>query len=303
MAKKRIIKYAMPYLPMVLLAIVLLFAQANFDLSLPDYLSDIVDTGIQQQGIESAVPDGIREIEMNKLGIFMTPEEETLIQGNYSLINDTSPNYDEYLENYPALVNESIYILLDISKSDLEELEPVMKELMTVVFSLKQIYANPNMTAEMGMDLGFNVSAFPTEFIFFQFLNNLTLEMKIAMRAGIIENFTALGEMMLGQIAIVAVIAEYQSIGVDLDNLQLKYILKSGGLMLIMTLLSVISTITVGFLAAKTSAGMARDIRGDVFKRVEEFSSTEFDSFSTASLIDGLLCPNYGYRRCHPGVR
>ena len=283
--KKRIIKYAIPYLPMVLLAIVLLFAQANFDLALPDYLSDIVDTGIQQQGVENAVPIGIRENEMNKLEIFMTPEEETLILEQYSLIDNTSSNYEEYSIEYPALVNGSIYVLLDVSKSDIEEMEPVMAELMTVVFSLKQIYANPNMTAEMGMDLGIDLTMFPTESIFFQALDFLPPENRTAMREGIVENFSALGEMMLNQVAIVAVIAEYEAIGVDLDNLELSFILKSGGIMILMTILSILSAITVGFLASKTSAGMARDIRKDVFERVEEFSSAEFDSFSTASLI------------------
>ena len=283
--KKRIIKYAIPYLPMVLLAIVLLFAQANFDLALPDYLSDIVDTGIQQQGVENAVPIGIRENEMNKLEIFMTPEEETLILEQYSLIDNTSSNYEEYSIEYPALVNGSIYVLLDVSKSDIEEMEPVMAELMTVVFSLKQIYANPNMTAEMGMDLGIDLTMFPTESIFFQALDFLPPENRTAMREGIVENFSALGEMMLNQVAIVAVIAEYEAIGVDLDNLEFSFILKSGGIMILMTILSILSAITVGFLASKTSAGMARDIRKDVFERVEEFSSAEFDSFSTASLI------------------
>ena len=284
MAKKRIIKYAVPYLPMILLAIVLLFAQANLDLSLPDYLSDIVDTGIQQQGIENAVPLGIRESEMHKLELFMTPDEETLIRGNYSLITNASSNYEEYLEDYPVLVNESIFVLSDVSKSDIEELEPVMKELMTVVFSLKQIY-NPNMTEEMRTELGINTTLFPTESILFQALSFMPLENRTAMREGIVENFSALGEMMLNQVAVVSVIAEYKAIGVDLDNMELMYILKLGGIMLLFTLLSVISTITVGFLAARTSAAVARDIRKDVFTRVEEFSSAEFDSFSTASLI------------------
>ena len=286
MAKKRIIKYAIPYLPMVFIAIVLLFAQANFDLSLPDYLSDIVDTGIQQQGIENAVPIGIRESEMDKLELFMTPEEETLIKGNYSLINSNSSNYEDYLEDYPALVNESIFVLSNASKSDIEELEPVMAELMTVVFSVKQIFANPNITETSGMDLGFDLTYFPNEAIFFQFLKyNVSLSNRTVMREGIIENFSALGEMMLNQIAVVAVIAEYETIGVDLDNIELMYILKSGGIMLLFTLLSVMSTIIVGFLAARTSAAMARDIRKDVFEQVENFSSAEFDSFSTASLI------------------
>jgi ATP-binding cassette subfamily B protein len=285
MKKKRIIKYAGPYMSMVLIAIVLLFAQANFDLALPDYLSDIVDTGIQSQGIENVVPIGIREGEMSKLEIFMTPEEETLILEQYSLITSTSPDYAEHLEDYPALVNGSIFILSAVSKADLEELDPILAELMTVVFSLKQLYADPTLAATMGMELEFDLSEFPTETFFFQALAALPLNDTIEMRAGIVENFSVLGETMLSQVAVVAVIAEYNAIGVDLDSLQLGYIFKAGGIMLLMTFLSIVCSITVGLLAARTAAGMARDIREDVFKRVENFSSTEFDSFSTASLI------------------
>ena len=80
MKKKRIIKYAVHYLPMVFISIVLLFAQANLDLALPDYLSDIVDTGIQQQGIENAIPNGIREEKMNKLGIFMIGKNKSIVR-------------------------------------------------------------------------------------------------------------------------------------------------------------------------------------------------------------------------------
>ncbi len=281
----RIIKYVKPYIPMVLLAIVLLFAQANFDLALPDYLSDIVDTGIQQQGVENAVAIGIRENEMDKLGIFMTPEEETLILGQYSLINDTSANYGEYIEDFPALEDEGIYILGEIGNTEMEELDPIMAELMSVVFSLKRLYADPTIAEQMGLELPFNQTDYHTEEEFFAYLNNYPVGVKANMRDGLVESFSALGEIMLNQVAIAAVIAEYTAIGVDLDNLQLNYIVKSGGLMLLMTFLSVTCVVIVGYLASKTAAGMARDIREDVFKRVEEFSSTEFDSFSTASLI------------------
>ncbi|MHA1744987.1 MAG: ABC transporter ATP-binding protein [Promethearchaeota archaeon] len=285
MVKKRIIKYAGPYLPMVFIAIVLLFAQANLDLALPDYLSDIVDTGIQQQGIENAVPIGIRKAEMNKLEIFMTPDEESLILEHYTLVNETSTTYGEYLEEFPALVNGSIFVLSDLSEADLDELNQKMAELMVVVFSLEQIYANPNMTNAMGMELGFNVSSFPTEAFFFLALTHLSDNERAEMRTGIVTNFTALGETMLDQLAVVAVSAEYTAIGVDVDGLQLNYLLKSGGIMLLLTLLSIASSITVGLLAARTAAGMARDVRKEVFQQVENFSSTEFDSFSTASLI------------------
>ena len=167
MAKKRIIKYAGPYMSMVVIAIVLLFAQANFDLALPDYLSDIVDTGIQQQGIENAVPTGLREEKMNKLEIFMTPEEETMILEYYTLINTTSPDYTEYLEEFSGLINGSIFVLRDLSKVDQEELDPIMAELMTIVFSLEQIYANQSLAEAMGVELALDLSLFPTEEIFF----------------------------------------------------------------------------------------------------------------------------------------
>jgi ATP-binding cassette subfamily B protein len=90
---------------------------------------------------------------------------------------------------------------------------------------------------------------------------------------------------MLQQFAITAVRTEYEIIGLDADRIQMMYILRAGGLMLLMTLASVACTIAVAFLASRTAAGMARDIRGELFEKVENFSNIEFDTFSTASLI------------------
>lgn len=287
MAKNhRIIKYAKPHIGMICLAIALLFAQANFDLALPDYMSDIVDTGIQQQGIENTVPIGIRTSEMDKLRIFMSNEEETLIFDEYFLIDSNNVDYDDYLKDFPILENESIYALENKRGTHIDELNPKMAELMLTVFTLKNIYANPENISRLGLDFPLDVSLFPTEAIFFQSLDiMMNSTSKSDIREGIVEAFSVIGDIMVDQVAIVAIITEYEIMDVNIESIQIRFLLKSGALMLLMTLASVVCTITVGLFAARISAAIAREVRKDVFERVEKFSSAEFDSFSTASLI------------------
>ena len=118
----RLLKFSKPYLLMILFSVGLLFAQANLELALPDYLSDIVDTGIQQGGIDSAVPIAIRQSELERIFIFMNPDNQTKVLEDYTLIDDNSSNYDESVEIYPILENESVYVLKDLKKSEMEEL-------------------------------------------------------------------------------------------------------------------------------------------------------------------------------------
>ena len=122
----KLMKFVKPYGWMLALAITLLFAQANLDLALPDYLSRIVNTGIQQGGVEDAMPEAIRKSEMDKLTIFLSAEDEQDILASYSLITDSSPEYESALEQYPALAEEPIYVLNDISQSEIERLNPAM---------------------------------------------------------------------------------------------------------------------------------------------------------------------------------
>ena len=102
----RLAKYLKPYRAMILLSIALLFAQANFDLALPDLLSDIVNVGIQQGGVENAVPEAIRASQMDKLLLFMSAEEQTAVLAAYTLIQQDSPDYASASEDYPALDGE-----------------------------------------------------------------------------------------------------------------------------------------------------------------------------------------------------
>ena len=118
---------------MLLFSIALIFAQANLDLALPDYLSRIVNTGIQQGGVEEAMPEAIRASEMDKVVIFLSAEDKEDILVSYSLVTDSSPEYETYLDKYPTLADEPIYVLNDIAQSELDRLNPAMaKALLTV---------------------------------------------------------------------------------------------------------------------------------------------------------------------------
>ncbi|MFW9922883.1 MAG: ABC transporter ATP-binding protein [Candidatus Thorarchaeota archaeon] len=281
----KLLKYTKPYIFMILFSIGLLFAQANLDLALPDYLSNIVDTGIQQGGVENAVPVAIRESEMDRVFIFLNSENKSNILSKYTLINENSTNYESQMENYPILENESIYVLNKIKNKELAQLDQLLTKPIVVVFTLEQALAHPENASFLFEALGFNSSTIPPPDIFFNILSTYPFENLQILMNIVTLNFESMGEIMLNQISVLAVKQEYEIIGLNADRIQTLYILKAGGLMLLMTLLSVICTILVSFLAARTAAGMAKNIRYDMFQNIENFSNTEFDTFSTASLI------------------
>lgn len=282
----KLLKYSKPYLLMIVFAVGLLFAQANLELALPGYLSDIVDTGIQQGGVESSLPIVIRKIEMDRLLLFVSTENSSEILDNFKLVDENSSTYDDDIVLYPILQNESVYVLNKLKNAEFDELNQIMIKALITVFAFEQALANPENATELFEQILYDPDNPPLGMGLFEYLEfAFPEEGRIALADAFALSFEAIGETMLNQFAIVAVRAEYEIIGVNTDKMQNNYILKSGGLMLLMTLLAVICTIAVSYLASKTSAGMARDIRSDQFKKVENFSSIEFDSFSTASLI------------------
>lgn len=282
----KLAKYTKPYLLMVLLAIVLLFAQANFDLALPDYLSRIVDTGIQQGGVENAVPVAIRQSEMNRVVIFLSPADKTSVLADYTLVDKNSPDYSKYVLEYPVLAKEPIYVLNNISSTELARINPIMGKAILTVSGIEQVMADPTKASQMGAAFGgMDLSKLPPDTDLFAMLGKLPASTLSQITGAIDKKFAALGDSMVIQAAVAPVKAEYQALGMNTTKLQNSYILNIGSWMLFLTLLSITCNIIVGFLAAKIAAGMARDIRRDVFQKVESYSSTEFDKFSTASLI------------------
>ena len=281
----RLAKYLKPYTALLLGAIILLFAQANFDLALPDYLSRIVNNGIQQGGVENAVPVAIRQSEMDRVLLFMSAENKASVLNDYTLINQSSPDYETYIEEYPALANEPVYVLNEVNKAEIERLNPIMAKSLLAVSTIEQVMENPEKAAQMGNQLGFDVTRIPPGTDVFAILNQLPPAQLSQMLDAVDKQFATLGDSMVVQAAVAAVKSEYEALGMDTAKLQNNYILRVGGIMLLLTLLSGVCTITVGYLSARTAAGTARDIRRDIFKDVENFSSVEFSKFSTASLI------------------
>ncbi|MCK5647126.1 MAG: hypothetical protein KAH97_10110, partial [Anaerolineales bacterium] len=129
----RLIKFLKPYALLIILSLILLYVLANADLALPDYLSRIVNNGIQQSGVENAVPVAIRQSEMDKLFIFMSAEDKTLVLDDYVLVEPTSPDVDQYLEDYPALSNEPIYVLKEVDQDQIDVLNPILGKATVVV--------------------------------------------------------------------------------------------------------------------------------------------------------------------------
>jgi ATP-binding cassette subfamily B multidrug efflux pump len=282
----KLLRFAKPYWLMLVLAIVLLFAQANFDLALPDYLSRIVNTGIQQGGVENAVPQAIRQSEMNKVVIFLSPADKESVLASYTLIDKNSPDYQTYIEQYPALKNEAIYVLKDIDQKKIDRLNPILAKALLAVSGIEQAIADPAKAAQMGSAFGnLDLSKLPPGMDVFTMLGKLPAAQLSQITAKMDEKFASLGDKMVVQAAVAAVKNEYKALGMSTDKVQNNYIMRLGGWMLLLTLASGVCTIIVGYLSAKIASGMARDIRRDVFKKVESYSSTEFDKFSTASLI------------------
>ncbi|HNB36024.1 MAG TPA: ABC transporter permease, partial [Anaerolineales bacterium] len=282
----KLMKFVKPYRWMLLFSITLIFAQANLDLALPDYLSRIVNTGIQQGGVEDAMPEAIRASEMDKVIIFLNAQDKEDILASYSLVTDSSPDYDTYLEKYPTLADEPIYVLNDISQSEIERLDPAMAKALLTVSGIEKALTDPEAAAQMsGAFGGFDPSKLPPGMDVFTLLGKLPADQLSKITDSVDEKFSSLGETMIVQAGVNVVRDEYKALGMDTEQLQNNYILTAGAWMIGLTLLSGVATIIVGFLSAKIAAGMARDIRRDVFQHVESFSSTEFDKFSTASLI------------------
>ena len=282
---RRLLKYLKPYTLLIILSITLLFIQANADLALPDYLSRIVNNGIQQNGVVDAVPIAVRQTELEKLSIFMSPDEKKSVLESYTLLEPGSTEAEGYQEDYPVVIDEKIYILNDLDQSSRDSLNSILGKAWVVVSGITQMVEEPSQTPQMDLGMDFDLSRIPEGMDPFQALGLMPEAQRAQISTGMTELFASLGETMITQMAVGAVKTEYEALGMDAGEIQKDYILRIGGTMLLISLLGGVSTIAVGYLASKTAAGAARDIRKAVFKKVESFSSAEFNKFSTASLI------------------
>uniref|UniRef100_A0A7C4Q441 ABC transporter ATP-binding protein n=1 Tax=Bellilinea caldifistulae TaxID=360411 RepID=A0A7C4Q441_9CHLR len=282
----RILKYLKPFALPLILAILLLFVQANADLALPDYLSRIVNVGIQQGGVENGLPQAIRQTTMQHLGLFLTPDEKEQVLKSYRLVDQTDADFASLVKTYPLLAEEPVYVLSQTDAEVLKNLELPVAEGLLIISGIEQVLKDPQQAQTLMPGMSFDLSRLPAGMDLFTLMANLPEAQRNQIRQAVSQRFETIGgEKALVQAAARSVKAEYDALGMDTGQLQTNYILRVGGQMLLISLLSAAAIVLVGFLASRVAAGLARNLRHLLFERVMRFSGAEIEKFSTASLI------------------
>jgi ATP-binding cassette subfamily B protein len=256
----------------------LLLGQAMSDLTLPDLMSRIINVGIQQNGIENTAPAAIRSAEMGRILLFMSSADKTIVTNDYQLLdkNSLSANdYNQYLKSYPDLANEPIYKINTNNKDEISKLNSIFAKPILIVS-----YIESGAAASILGSQGLPPGADP-----FVVLAQLPPAQLDAIRQSANNQLASLPENVITQSDVSYLSTEYKTIGINLSQMQIHYMVRIGGLMLLLTLASVAASVSVGFLAARVAAGFGRETRRKVFTKVESYSNSEFDKFSTASLI------------------
>ena len=304
---KNILKYLKKYWIQCIFVLVLLLVQAYCDLSLPDYTSKIVDTGIQNEGVETVAPEVITENDFNKLGIFLKESEINYIKRFYKK-TDSLNDKDIPLKERK---NASYYVLNTDEEKDLKALDNTFTEAMVSVTVLDNLTKeqfekmsqesapqNPsanqataqNMTKEQA-DALIKIQEMINGNSDFNAVELFDLQVKAGLMSKddliLIRDkmYDTYGEDMADSVAITYTKQIYSNAGVDLDELQHNYLLSTGAKMLLLALIMMSVSIIVGLIASRVSAGLSVDLRSSLFKKVVSFSHTEMDKFSTSSLI------------------
>lgn len=279
-----LLKHLKPFVGSMILSIALLFVQAICDLSLPDYMSNIVNVGIQQGGVENAVPKVIKSSEMEKLFIFMNDDEKNVVDDNYTLLNKdnlTTDEYNKYVKDYPELKNESIYKLNTKEEEKIDKLNDIFGKPMLIVSMLESQGLNGVPGIDGMAPQGVDLSTMDP----FEMLSMMPQEQIDSMLSNVDEKLSDMPESMITQSATSYVKEQYKDIGINTDKLQSNYVIIAGIKMVGIALISMVATVVVSFIAARVAAALGRNLRKDVFNKVVGFSNAEFDEFSTASLI------------------
>lgn len=252
----------------------LLFVQAYCDLSLPNYTSNIIDTGITNNGVENITPEIIRASEYEALRLFMTEAEQQVFCKAY----EESGSYYRLIDISKENISTADYEIKDI-----EALDKVLMPAILMRYALSQM-GEEDFFNRVAQQTGADPSAFTgmTKEDFFSMMPQDTV---LAMREQILVQYESVGDSIMKSMAVQYTKGEYQVCDVDTDHMQTSYLAKSGLKMIGLTLLMALVSIMIGFAASRVAAGVGMDLRGKVFEKVVGFTNAEIDRFSTASLI------------------
>ena len=243
----------------IVMIILLLFAQAFCDLSLPDYTSKIVNVGIQQKGIEDGVPETLRKESMEQVCLFMDEKDAKKVKDFYKEDGD-------------------VYRLKDVTEEEREDLNQILGIPEMVVSGLWDDSSAEVTKIKEQLQV-------PKETNLLELFSQMPKEQLQAMTKGMTEKFEDMPESIITQSSVLFVQSEYEAQGKDLDAMQTQYILGSGLKMLGLALLAMAAAVTVTFLSSQAAATLGKNLRNQVYRKVISFSGGELNHFSTASLI------------------
>lgn len=298
---KNLFKYAASYWKAMIAIVLILVVQAYCDLSLPAYTSDIVNVGIQQGGIEDEVPRQIATEEMEKLLLFVSEDDQQTVMDAYTedntsykkeayVLKDSVAEEENTMENLKDILQIPMMMTSGIeSGSDTtKQMEDKLKEQMSQGMA-QSMPQGANQTMPEGMPQGESQAESQAvsldDMSMFDLLKMLPAEQRATMVEKIEEQMSEMPDTILDQAAVSFCRSAYKDLGMDMDQTQIHYLLKTGGQMAALALLGMAASIMVAFLASRVGASAGRDLRSGVFHKVVGFSNNEFNHFSTASLI------------------
>lgn len=269
-------RYLKPYLGLLLVGVALLFGQAMLELTLPNYMSDIVNVGLQQGGITQAAPEVIDSDAMAMMQMFMSEEDRALVDAAYQPLGEWE-DADKLKETYPNAGDEDLALAADPENGVNDAFNRAAYALVNMMEELAPADSSTETEEQTSGTLDAGAMAQLTAMLQSGALDE-QLNEAIATAA-------VTPESMLEQTGVVLTKSFYTQLGADTDAIQTSYILKVGLRMAGLAILLTVCAISAGFCMARLGAGVGRDLRRDVFRKVSYFNNNEMDQFSGASLI------------------
>ena len=270
--------YLKPFAALMLACILLLFGQAMCDLTLPNLMSDIVNTGIQLGGVDEAAPAVLNQQAVDLLTLFMNDAEAGTFKNAYTPVEHGSDEETKLAKTYENIKDMDAVALSE--DADVQAVDDAYGKAAYAFMTFLKDYG-----AQTGQAVDTESGVQDMDMRQFYAVIPMLQQMPKETFSEAIDSAENAQSMIGSQVGATFTKLFYKELGVDLDAKQVRYIVMKGLEMLGIALLGVLAAMLVGFFASRISSGVAKQMRSDVFRKVESFSNTEFDKFSTASLI------------------